>query len=89
MHMKTRNKLTFQGTDFKRGDMLVFNEKNIGHALEFEFADDMQAWAVKLDEEYISCHMGYIRKATKIEHSAFLRFSRDFKTVQCRMTCLL
>jgi hypothetical protein len=85
-----RDKLRFQGKDFKQGDMLVFNEQIIGHAVSFNFAEDMKQWAVKLDEDANSCNMERIRFADDKEKKTFLAFTKiendDFKTVSVRYT---
>lgn len=82
-----RTNLKYQGTNFKRGDIIVFNEQIIGHALSFHFAEDMKSWAVKMDSEANSCHMGLVRFANKKEKLAFLCFTNDdFKPVSVRYT---
>lgn len=85
-----RDQLKYKGKEFKRGDIIVFNEQIIGHALSFHFAEDMSSWAVKMDEEANSCHMGRIRLANEKEKKAFLAFARfendEFKSVSVRYT---
>ena len=81
-----RDILKFQGTDFKQGDVLVFNEQIIGHAVSFHFAEDMSQWAVKMDSEASSCNMERIRFANEKEKKTFLCFTQDFKTISVRYT---
>jgi len=85
-----RDQLKFQGTQFNRGDIIVFNDQIIGHALSFHFAKDMNSWAVKMDNEANSCHMERVRFATTLEKTTFLAFTKIengvFKTVSVRYT---
>jgi len=85
-----RSVLKFQSQNFNRGDILVFNEQIIGHALSFHFAEDMKQWAVKLDEDANSCNMERIRPANEKEKKAFLTFTKfkkdEFNTVSVRYT---
>lgn len=85
-----RDQLKFQGKEFKQGDMLVFNEQIIGHAVSFHFAEDMKQWAVKMNQEAISCNMERIRFANDKERKTFLAFTKiedeEFKTVSVRYT---
>lgn len=85
-----RTDLKYQGTNFKKGDIIVFNEEIIGNVLSFHFAEDMQSWAVKMDESANSCYMGYVRFASEKEKKTFLAFtkpeSEGFKAVSVRYT---
>jgi hypothetical protein len=82
-----RDQLKFQGQEFKQGDIIVFNEQTIGHAVSFHFAEDMHSWAVKMDEKDNSCHMGLVRFANKKEKLTFLCFTNsDFQPVSVRYT---
>lgn len=85
-----RTDLKYQGTNFKKGDIIVFNEQLIGQALSFHFAKDMQSWAVKMDNYDNSCHMGLVRFANEKEKNTFLAFTKieedHFKPVSVRYT---